>query len=210
MQKNKLSENLRQSVFLEKDEKILVVKKKILFSYKAIDGLKKVDFENYQKLIANYKEFLWRSKVEHDLTYKQIIPYLVFTYNNKYFLMKRKNNASETRLQNKYSLGIGGHIQKKDLKKTNIIDWAQREFKEEVTYNGTIDIHSLGILNDESDSVGQVHTGFVFLLKGNSSNIQIRNEHKEGKLLSLDQCSFFYNQMERWSQITFDYIKANF
>lgn len=207
------SQNVQQKVFLKDvDEKILVVKKNILFSYQTINGLKKIDFDRYQKLIRRYKKFVWRSKVELDKTYKQIIPYLIFVYQEtkkakkKYFVMRRKNNASEVRLQNKYSLGIGGHIKKEDLKRTNIIEWAEREFKEEVKYNGKHSIEPLGILNDESNSVGQVHTGFVFLLKGESSDINIRDEHKEGTLLTLEECNALYSQMENWSQIVIDHL----
>lgn len=195
-------------LFVKKeDEKILAVKKSLLFAYQVIDGLKPVDFTFYQKFIRHHKKFVWRSKAEHDQSYKQIIPYLIFTHDKKYFVMRRKSNASEVRLQNKYSLGIGGHIKKEDLKQTNIIEWAEREFHEEVEYHGKRTIETLGILNDESNSVGQVHTGFVFLLHGDSQDIRIRDEHKEGMLLTLDECMAFYHQMESWSQIVIDYLK---
>jgi Predicted phosphoesterase (MutT family) len=202
------SHNKHPHVFLkEADEKILVVNKNILFSYQVTQGLTSIDFDRYQLLIQNNKKFLWRSKVEQDNTYKQIIPYLVFTYNQKYFVMRRKSDASEVRLQNKYSLGIGGHIRKEDLKRNDIIEWAHREFKEEVSYNDTLSIEPLGLLNDERDSVGEVHAGFAFLLHGTSENISIRKEHKEGTLLTLDECSALYNQMESWSQILIEHLK---
>lgn len=204
------TQSKQQKVYLKKvDEKILVIKKNLLFSYQEVDGLKPINFNHYQKLIRRYKKFLWRSKVEQDPTYKQIIPYLIFTYDKKYFVMRRKSDASEVRLQNKYSLGIGGHIKKEDLKRTNIIEWAEREFEEEINFKGSYNIEPLGILNDESDAVGQVHTGFVFLLHGDSDKISIRDEHKEGMLLSLEECTELYPLMENWSKITFDYLKNN-
>lgn len=208
MQKTQTSTQVApQKVFLKKiDEKILVIKKNILFSYQVTQGLKPVDFNRYQKLIRKYKKFVWRSKVEQDTTYKQIIPYLVFTHANKYFIMRRKSDASEVRLQNKYSIGIGGHIRKEDLKRTNIISWAEREFEEEVNYKGTYTIEPIGLLNDESDAVGQVHTGFVFLLHGDSSDISIKDEHKEGTMASLDECMELYCQMENWSKMVVDYL----
>jgi predicted NUDIX family phosphoesterase len=209
MQKEQISLEKKRIFSRAIDEKILVVKKNILFAYQTIDGLKSVNFDSYQALIHKYKQFLWRSKVEEDPSYKQIIPYLVFNYENKFFVMRRKSNASETRLQNKYSIGIGGHIRKKDLKKTNIIDWSEREFEEEIDYRGSFSVKSLGILNDESNPVGQVHTGFVFLLKGDSNKISIRDEHKEGMLLTLDECFEFYGYMENWSKIVLDYLKNN-
>lgn len=208
MQKATPSKSKHQQIVL--DEKILVVKKSILFSYQATSGLTSIDFNSYQKLIQKYKKFMKRSKMEQNPTYKQIIPYLIFTNDGRYFVMKRKSTASETRLQNKYSIGIGGHIRKEDLKRTNIIDWAYREFDEEVEYEGSYKVKSLGILNDESNPVGQVHTGFVFLLHGDSEKINIKDEHKEGYLLTLDECFELYNQMESWSQIVLDYLRNQF
>lgn len=210
MQNEKQISSRTQKVFVKKtDEKILVVKKNILFAYQTTQGIKPINFERYQKLITKHQEFLWRSKVEENTNYKQIIPYLVFTHDNKFFVMKRKSDASETRLQNKLSLGIGGHIKKQDLKKASIIDWSQREFEEEVKYKGSLDIKALGILNDESDAVGQVHTGFVFMLHGDNSNISIRSEHKEGYMLTLEECIAQYNQFENWSKFIINYLRES-
>ena len=200
--------NKEQNVFIKKeDEKILVVERKKLFGDEEFNGIKKIDLDFYQNLIEKNKEFLWRSKMETDTNYKQIIPYLIFTFDDKLFLMKRRSNASDTRLQDKYSLGIGGHIREDDIQENSIFDWAKREFEEEVNYSGDFEFEPIGLLNDDTNSVGKVHTGFVFLLKGNSDQISIRDEHKEGKLLTLVQCEEFYEKMESWSQMVFDYLK---
>lgn len=200
--------NKEQNVFIKKeDEKILVVERKKLFGDEEFNGIKKIDLDFYQNLIEKNKEFLWRSKMETDTNYKQIIPYLIFTFDDKLFLMKRRSNASDTRLQDKYSLGIGGHIREDDIQENSIFDWAKREFEEEVNYSGTFEFEPIGLLNDDTNSVGKVHTGFVFLLKGNSDQISIRDEHKEGKLLTFSQCEEFYEKMESWSQMVFDYLK---
>lgn len=207
MQQQKQKNN--EKVFIKKeDEKILVVKKEKLFSQTIVQGIQKIDFDSYQELIEKNKEFLWRSKVETQTEYKQIIPYLIFKFEDKLFLMQRKSNASDTRLQNKYSIGIGGHIKEKDISQKTIFDWAKREFEEEIEYVGNFDIEPIGILNDESNFVGQVHTGFVFLLNGDSDQIKIRDEHKSGQLISLNELQEFYPNMETWSQIVFDYLKA--
>ncbi len=209
------SQSTRSTVFLKKtDEQILVVQKNILFSHQVIDGLKNVDFDLYQKFIEKHKKFLWRSEMEKNDLYKQIIPYLVFTHDNKIFVMKRKSNPSETRLQSKLSIGIGGHIRKKDLDSksmsNSIIDWSRREFKEEVKYKGKFKFEPLGILNDESNPVGKVHTGFVFLLHGSTENIDIKDEHQEGYMLTFKECMSMYNQMENWSRIILDHLKKSF
>ncbi len=194
-------------VFIKKeDEKILVVKKEKLFPQQIIQGIQEINFDFYQELIEKNKQFLWRSKVESDENYKQIIPYLIFKFQDKLFLMQRRSNASDTRLQNKYSLGIGGHIKEKDITEKTIFDWAKREFEEEINYQGNFEIKPIGLLNDETNFVGQVHTGFVFLLIGDSDKIKIRDEHKSGKLVSLEKCKEIYPNMETWSQIVFDYL----
>ena len=208
MQKQK---NKEEKVYIKKeDEKILVVAREKLFENKIINGIEKIDFEYYQNLIEKNKEFLWRSKVETDTNYKQIIPYLVFSYQDKLFLMQRKSDASEVRLKDKRSLGIGGHIRQEDIESKTIFDWAAREFAEEIDYSGNFEIEPIGLLNDDSNSVGQVHVGFVFLLKGDTDNIKIRSELKEGKLLNFQECEHFYSKMENWSQMVFDYLKENY
>ena len=121
--------------------------------------------------------------------------------------MQRSGKASEARLQNKYSLGIGGHIRQDDIQ-GSIVDWARREFAEEINYDGSFEVEALGLLNDERDSVGQVHTGFVFLLKGDSDAISVKSELAHGKLATLQECLQVYDAMESWSKMVFDYLKS--
>lgn len=191
-------------------ENILVVKREQLFQGATVtDFFALPSFESWEKIIKENQEFLPRNLMEEDETYKQIIPYLVYTHNNRYFLMERASTSSEQRLKSKKSLGIGGHIREEDLDEKNIIDWAQREFHEEVSFSGELTIKPLGIINDESNAVGKVHIGFVFLLTGDSDDISIKSELKSGTLLTLAECEEHYPNMERWSQLVFDYLKSN-
>lgn len=197
----------QQPVYSGHDEEILVVPRQRIFDHdESWAGVKKVDFDSYLSLIKNHQEFQPRSIMETDPTYKQIIPYLVFCYKDKYFLMQRSAKATEQRLQNKYSLGIGGHIRKEDMASDSLFDWARREFYEEVLYKGSFEIEPLGILNDDSNDVGKVHIGFVFLLKGDSPNISVNSELKSGKLLSFNELKLYFTYMETWSQMVFEYL----
>ena len=189
------------------DELILVVKREKLFPQEAWHGLRAVTMQDYLAIIEQEQEFLPRSLMETDSTYKQIIPYLVFKHKDTYFLMQRQAKATEQRLKNKYSLGIGGHIRQEDITSKSIIDWAQREFEEEVSYTGSYTVQPLGILNDDSNPVGEVHLGFVFLLEGDSSNIAVKSELKSGQLVSLAECTSYYESLENWSQIVLDFLK---
>lgn len=190
------------------NEKILVVQRQHFFGTQPpfLGFQPLTDFSSIQSIVTKHQEFHWRATMEENPTYKQIIPYLVFEHNNTYFLMRRKETASEQRLKNKYSLGIGGHIRQEDLNSNNIIDWAQREFQEEVSYQGNLTTTPLGLINDDSDAVGQVHIGFVFLLRGDSPQIAIRAEHKEGRLVSLEDCKMMYDDLESWSKFVCDYL----
>ncbi len=183
------------------DELILVVKRDKLFPLGAWDGFKQVNFDDYLQIIQDNKEFLPRSLMEQDPAYKQIIPYLVFEHNNRYFLMQRHKKASEQRLQSKFSLGIGGHIRQEDMESSDLFDWAKREFHEEVHYTGNLTIEPLGILNDDSNDVGKVHIGFVFLLHGDTDQISVKSELQSGQLVTLKECTHYAERMETWSQL---------
>ena len=190
------------------DERILVVPRSDLFFEGAWHGIKEVDFDAYLDTIAQHKQFLWRSVMEEDPTYKQIIPYLIFQYQDRFFLMQRRPNASAKALQNKFSLGIGGHIRQEDMTNGSLFSWAEREFHEEVSYQGSLTIKPIGIINDDTNAVGQVHLGFAMLLVGDSSDITIKDEHKSGVLVALDECATFYDSMETWSKFIVDILKV--
>jgi predicted NUDIX family phosphoesterase len=193
------------------EELVLVVPRVHLFtsSSPAWHGLQSVDYRLYEQLFLQYQEFLPRARMETDSRYKQIIPYLVFTHEDRYFVMQRRETATEKRLQGKMSIGIGGHINPQDLAQRSIAEWGKREFEEEVSFNGTYDIRPLGLLNDDSNEVGKVHIGIVFLLTGNSADIQIKEELKTGSLMTIEECMSHYAQMESWSQIVLDFLIQN-
>ncbi len=192
------------------DEQILVVKRSTLLPEgTAWQGLNTDRFDELFSIVQQKQEFQPRSLMEEDPSYKQIIPYLVFCHDDRYFLMQRQAKASEQRLKSKYTLGIGGHIRQEDLTENDIMSWAQREFHEEVYYEGDYTVTPIGILNDDSNLVGQVHIGFVILIKGTSSSISIKSELKSGTLYTLKECETFYDSMEGWSKTVFDTLKKS-
>jgi len=201
-------QNQKSKVILQpEDENILVVKRDCLFGSQAWEGIEKPKDNLFVETILFKKEFLPRSLMEHDPSYKQIIPYLVFNHEDKYFLMQRKAKASEKRLRSKFSLGIGGHIRQEDIQDADIASWAKREFHEEVAYSGSFDVEFVGILNDDTTEVGRVHVGFVYLLKGDSADITVKEELESGQMLTLQVCTQYYDHMESWSKFVFDFLQ---
>jgi predicted NUDIX family phosphoesterase len=185
-------------------ENILVVKRSILLNNQEFQGLN-TDVQSFITCINTHGKFLPRAAMEKDEHYKQIIPYLIFQHEDRYFMMQRKATSSEQRLKNKFSLGIGGHMRQEDmLNSATIFDWAKREFYEEVHYAGSLAITPLGVLNDDSNPVGRVHIGLILLLKGDSPEIRIYSELKSGTLMNPRECLEHYDGMESWSQIIFD------
>lgn len=170
-------------------------------------GLKIGSCDVYLDCIQKYQQFLPRSLMETDPTFKQIIPYLIFKFQDSYFVMQRKATASETRLQNKFTLGIGGHIRQEDMTHHSIIEWARREFYEEIAYAGNFDVEPLGIINDDTSPVGQMHLGFLLLLHADSAEIAVKSELQSGMLMTLDECVRLKDRMESWSKFVVDYLQ---
>jgi len=189
------------------DELVLVVKREHVVPTPGWHGIIPIDVEQTIDIITTHQDYMPRSIAEHDPRYKQIIPYLIFTHNNKYFLMQRRSTASETRLRNKFSLGIGGHVRQEDLTaSTSIFDWARREFAEEINYQGDLTIEPLGLLNDDTNEVGRVHLGLVLLVHGTTPHIKIKSELKSGVLADQATCQAHYEDLEQWSQLVFNSI----
>lgn len=185
----------------------MVVSRNDLFSIGGWHGLRTENLEKYIRIIYKNYKFISRSNAEEDPSWQQIIPYLVFENNSKIFVMQRKGTHTDQRLANKISLGIGGHINKSDIGSKSIMQWAKREFEEEVDFDGKYITEFLGLINDDSNDVGLVHLGVVIKISGDSSSIQIRDEHKSGKLVALQSLSKDYKNMETWSQIVYDFLK---
>lgn len=193
------------------NEEIIVIKRDLLFAYQPVwNGIQQVDVELYSDLILTKKESMLRGLAENDVKYKQIIPYVIFKHNETYFLMQRSATSSESRLAAKYTLGIGGHLRKKDMVSNNITEWGQREFHEEINYSGKLSYQILGILNDDSNDVGKVHMGIVICATGDSDAISIKSELALGTLVNLETCAAHFDKLETWSQHVIRFLQASY
>jgi predicted NUDIX family phosphoesterase len=192
------------------DEKVMVVSREDLFRDGIWNGLRTENLQKYLNIINTKHKFLPRGDVEQDPSWKQIIPYLIFENDGRIFLMRRKADHTDLRLANNYSLGVGGHINKRDLngKGRSLMSWARREFEEEIDYKGKYKTEFLGVLNHDANDVGMVHAGLVIKVSGDSSEITVKDEHKSGELVAVDEAQKYYKQMETWSQIIYDELSG--
>ncbi len=189
------------------EERVMVVSRSDIFAGGIWHGLRGDNVQKYINTINSKHRFMARGEVESDARWQQIIPYLIFEHNGKIFLMRRKGDHTDKRLSNKYSIGIGGHINRRDMNGQGLLGWAKREFAEEIDFSGNYKANFLGIINDDSNDVGLVHVGLVIHLVGDSDKIQVKDEHKSGELVSMAQLGRSYKNMETWSQIIYDYFR---
>jgi predicted NUDIX family phosphoesterase len=173
-------------------------------------GLVSEDLERLQAVIRERSFFMPRRDVEEDPTYLQIISFVVFRHRDRYFLTRRLRASTERRLRQRYSLGIGGHLNQGDTQGGDVIDGGmRREWEEEVRYRGEFQARLLGVLNDGSAPVSRVHLGLVFLVDGSTPEIQVREVRKlSGELLTLDEMRIYYLDMEGWSQLVYDRLAS--
>jgi len=149
--------------------------------------------------------FLPRSQVEQDESYKQIIPYICIRHLDSYVLLQRTKKQSEARLHNKFSLGIGGHINEQEIA-AGAADLVQagllRELREEITLTEGWKLNLLGTIYDPSTPVGRVHFGIVYQLEAVDRSFTLNEPELMSAFWgSLSEVSGYQDRMETWSQI---------
>jgi len=181
-----------------------------LISYKE-KGLTKVNSEVLIRIIQNGL-FRKRSELEEDPSFKQIIPYAIISNKESFCLFKRTSKQTEKRLHNKFSLGVGGHMNpgnSKESKEQYLINELKRELFEEVKLlNGCLieDIEFIGFINDDSISVGSVHIGLLYNIHVSNKDVVINETDKmTAEWIDKSDLAEFYERMETWTKITFDY-----
>ncbi len=193
------------------DEQILVIKSDIIFKNGKWQGLKTDNLDYYIDLIKKNCEFKRRGDMENDPSFQQIIPYILFSFENKYFLYRYLAKAGEQRLNKDYIIGVGGHINLDDVKEGEDVLEAgrDREWDEEVDYHDKfLQKKLIGILNDNKRPVEAVHLGLVYLFEGSTSDISVKEKDKmQGELISLEDLGPKASNTEGWAPIIYkEYI----
>lgn len=146
------------------DERVLVIPEIHFRRAGYFEGFRDACAEYTQQLFdpATYS-FLPRSQAETDPTFKQLIPYVILTCQDRVFHYRRGAKGSETRLQTLRSIGIGGHISETDAAGEGdpYSIGLQRELDEEVQFGPTVRRELFGFIYDPRTPVGSVHLGIV-------------------------------------------------
>ena len=139
-----------------------------------------VQTEPYLKTLLDptYTSYRGRDLVEHDPSYKQLIPYCIFRHQDKLFHYKRSKGQGEGRLHSKRSIGVGGHISSDDQngQGSPYLEGMQREIAEEVHVETTYRQQCVGLINDDLTDVGKVHLGIVHIFDLDEPKVRPREE----------------------------------
>ena len=138
-------------------------------------GVRKVPIEPYLAAISQHGTFRPRPEAETDPSWKQIIPYLVLRDGDRILLMRRTRAGGDARLHERYTIGIGGHVNPGD---TDPLDALRREWREEIDADFEPTLEPLGVLNDDDNAVGTVHLGLVYSADAGGRPVAIRERNK--------------------------------
>ena len=193
-------------------EFVYVIPRTELFPERALHGLELFGDGYPSRTFADRVRaggfFCERDYAERTPTLKQVIPYCLVHVEEKILLTRRLPKGGESRLFGKLSIGIGGHINPEDLENEAATDpilaGTRRELAEELEIRGDIDIRPLGLLNDDTNSVGAVHVGVVQLVTVRGS-VSIREQDiLEGRLVSPGELKELHAgdaNFETWSSL---------
>lgn len=194
---------------------ILVVKREVLFKEKEFTGFLPLSAYDFLSVILHNIEYRERNEaLEHDNAWQQPIPYvwLLKPSTKEVFLYKRAITGGEQRLHNRYSGGIGGHIDK-DTEETSvnpIQDAMMRELREELTMNQYPVPMIIGFLKYHS-GVEDVHFGVVAVAETEETPLPA-DGMAEGRFHTVAEVEALLQdpsaQFDPWTKGSWDVIKA--
>ena len=150
-----------------------------------------------------------RDEVEQDPSYKQLIPYCLFQYEETFFYYQRTSGQGDKRLQGKRSIGVGGHISSIDEEGNGPAyqEGMKREIEEEVYLDDVKSVQLIGLINDDETDVGRVHLGLVHLFELDAPSVKPREESLINTgFATPEELYSDLESFETWSQICLRYL----
>jgi predicted NUDIX family phosphoesterase len=186
------------------DERVLVVPRDRIMDARGWRGILATGAARCLEVIAAEGRFEARAEMERDPRFKQVIPYLVLRDRGRFFLMRRSRAGGDERLHDRFSIGVGGHLNPGDV---DLAGGLAREWSEELAAGFVPEFHLLGLLNDDETEVGRVHLGVVYLAEAAGRPVRVRETHKlEGGFAEPAAVRAVYDRLESWSQLVLDVV----
>ncbi len=195
-------------------EQVLVVPRAAFEAVGAFNGVRK----NPQDYLTAFLKpgvarYMDREAAEADPSFKQLITYAIFCHEGRVLAYSRTSKSGEARLHDKWSLGIGGHINPIDGLTADLATYLagmEREIREEITFSGNAKQELFAVINDDTNEVGSVHLGIVHRFELDSEDV--RSNEKALANLGFRSMSELtgelYPKLETWSAICVDAIKG--
>lgn len=192
-------------------EQVLVVPTDLFRSLGYFQGFSR-EAEVYidRLLTSDLVEYRPRDEMEEDPSFKQLIPYCVFSHTDsagvqRVFRYTRKSRQGEARLNAKMSIGVGGHISLQDSVVQGRAVYQlglRRELDEEVRIETPFSERCVGLINDDETEVGRVHLGIVHQFEVEQPLVFPRETGiADAGFLTLDEIAADFDRLESWSQI---------
>jgi predicted NUDIX family phosphoesterase len=189
------------------DELVLVVPREAVMDGAGWHGMTSERLETVLGTVATAGRFAPRATMERDPAFKQVIPYLVLRDGGRYFLMRRTRAGGDERLHDRYSIGIGGHLNPGD---GDVRGGLLREWSEELDASFTPEFRLVGLLNDDTTDVGRVHLGVVFVADAAGRPATVRETDKlSGGFAEPGAVEAVREGLETWSALVFDFLEAS-
>ena len=198
-------------------ELVMVVKRELLFRNDYFQGFRPANEVNYKSRILENFEWMKRANAERNSWYKQPIGYvaIVNPISKQIFSYQRPSTTvySEKRLHEKWSWGVGGHIEKSDTKWSDPIEASVlRELKEELGMEAkNQELKLIGYINNDTDEVGKVHFGLLYIVEILRAINPKETEIKNGKMRTIEELEKITQSMkhevEEWSKISLKPLK---
>ena len=164
-------------------------------------------------LDPQFFDFRPRYEVETDPSWLQLIPYQILTHNGDIWHYARGASGTETRLQSRGSVGIGGHIAREDSSDMHdVYDRGRlRELHEEVSIPEVLSESILGMIYDPATPVGEVHLGIVHRLNLKHPQVEAKEEGIVGRgFAGIDELLADADRLESWSVLALGYLRGRF
>jgi predicted NUDIX family phosphoesterase len=189
-------------------ERVLVVPTAIFHEAGIFQGFSpRVEHYVPRLLDPRHLRYRPRSEMESDPNFKQIVPYVVMKWRDQVFAYTRGKKATETRLQALRSIGVGGHISAEDagLFESPYREAMFREVAEEVYLDSPYEERCIGLINDDSTPVGQVHLGIVHVFELTAPKVKRREQAlTQAGFVTLAELRTRREEFETWSQFLLD------
>ena len=188
------------------EEAVLVIPRSAVMADPGWHGVRLDGAAELETIVGSVGRYLPRSVAERDRAWKQVIPYLVLRDGERYFLMRRTRAGADRRLHDRWSIGVGGHLNPGDA---GLRDGLLREWSEEIDAAFIPDFELVGLLNDDTTDVGSVHLGAVYLADARGRAVAIRETAKlSGAFSSPADVSAVEAALETWSALVFRFLES--